>query len=104
MFNELYKNIEKIFKKLDNSKIFLAIMFIIHSLGAKYIEEQLSVGVKQLLKNPWAKSVLIFCGVFIITRDCKVSLVTAGIGFIIFRVFLQDDSYFCIAPKSNKGE
>ena len=88
MFDELYKKIEKLLKKLDNSKIFLAIVFIIHSIGAKYIEQQLSVGIKDLLKNPWAKSILIFCGVFIITKDCKVSIVTAGIGFIIFRFFL----------------
>jgi hypothetical protein len=104
MFDELYNKFEKLFKKLDNSKIFLAIVFIIHSIGAKYIEQQLSVGIKDLLKNPWAKSILIFCGVFIITKDCKVSIATAGIGFIIFRFLLQDDSYFCIAPKSNKGE
>ena len=104
MFDELYKKIEKLLKKLDNSKIFLAIVFIIHSIGAKYIEQQLSVGIKDLLKNPWAKSILIFCGVFIITKDCKVSIVTAWIGFIIFRILLQDDSYFCIDPKLNKGE
>ena len=88
MFDELYKKIEKLLKKLDNSKIFLAIVFIIHSIGAKYIEQQLSVGIKDLLKNPWAKSILIFCGVFIITKDCKVSIVQ------LVLVLLYLDFYF----------
>lgn len=99
MLNKLYKNLEKILKNLDKSNIFLAIVFLLHSVGSKYIEQQVSEGIKQLLQNPWSKSILIFSSSFIITRNCKVSLVTAGIGFIIFRVFLQDDSAFCIVSK-----
>ena len=99
MFNNIYKKFEQLLNELDQSKIFLASVFILHSIGGRYIEKQVSEGIKQLLKNPWAKGILIFCATFTITKKTRISLVTAGIGFIIFRVFLQDDSYFCIVPK-----
>ena len=87
---------EELFKTLDNSKIFLAFIFLIHLVGCKYIEEQIGEGLRNILKHTWAKGILIFCATFTITKSTKISLYTAGLGFIIFRYLLQDDSVYCI--------
>tara|TARA_B100000745_G_C20022264_1_gene347668 strand:+ start:345 stop:698 length:354 start_codon:yes stop_codon:yes gene_type:complete len=93
---------EELFKTLDNSKIFLAFIFLIHLVGCKYIEEQIGEGLRNILKHTWAKGILIFCATFTITKSTKISLYTAGLGFIIFRYLLQDDSVYCILPSKKK--
>ena len=94
--------LEELFKTLDNSKIFLAFVFLIHLVGCKYIEEQIGEGLRNILRHTWAKGILIFCATFIVTKSTKTSLLAAGIGFIIFRYLLQDDSIYCILPNKKK--
>ena len=94
--------LEGLFKTLDNSKIFLAFVFLIHLVGCKYIEEQIGEGLRNILKHTWAKGILIFCATFVITKSTKISLYTAGLGFIIFRYLFQDDSTYCILPNKKK--
>ena len=98
---DIFKELDKIFKQLDNSKVFLSIIYLLYIIGGKYIEEQIGDGLKDILKLPWMKGVLIFCASFIITKNCKISVGVAGIGFLIFRYLLQEDSRYCLVKKKN---
>ena len=96
---DMFKQLDKIFKELDKSKLFLSVIYLLYIIGGKYIEEQIGEGLKDILKLPWMKGVLIFCASFIITKNCKISVGVAGIGFLIFRFLLQEDSKYFIVKK-----
>ena len=96
---DMSKELNKIFKLLDKSKIFLSIIYLVYIIGGKYIEEQIGDGFRDILKHPWMKGILIFCACFVVTKNCQISIVVAGIGFIIFRYLLQEDSHYCIFKK-----
>ena len=96
---DMFKQLDKIFKELDKSKLFLSVIYLLYIIGGKYIEEQIGEGLKDILKLPWMKGVLLFCASFVVTKNCKISIAVAGIGFIIFRYLLQEDSHYCIFKK-----
>ena len=87
-------------KTINESKYFYGILMILLNIGAKYIELDIPKQHKQFLSSKLIRRILIFTVAFIATRDFIVSLVITSAFIIIVLNLFNNESKFCILPKS----
>ena len=84
---------------LNDSKLFSGITMLLLNLGSKYLVHELSETQEDLLSNKIIRRIVLFCVVFMATKDIKISIMITG-AFIIFVTGLfNEDSKFCIIRK-----
>ena len=85
--------------QLSENKIFIGLLMIMVNVGARFIIEELSDEHREIAKGDIFRKVVVFCSVFMATRDIMVSLIVT----IIF-IVLMNEVLVTEKKKSEKGE
>jgi hypothetical protein len=73
-------------EQLAENKIFIGLMMIMVNVGARFIIEELSDEHRAIAKGDIFRKVVIFCSVFMATRDIVMSLIVT----IIFVILMNE--------------
>ena len=93
---------ESTIQSLNQSKYFYGVLMILLNIGAKYIEIDIPKHHKKFLSSKLLRRILIFTVAFIATRDFIVSLVITAAFIILVLNLFNNESQYCILPKSFK--
>ena len=72
--------------RLSENKIFVGLIMIMVNIGARFIIEELSDEQRAFIKNKYFRKVVIFCSVFMATRD----IVIAGVVTVAFAILMEE--------------
>ena len=72
--------------RLSENKIFIGLIMIMVNIGARFIIEELSDEQRAFIKNKYFRKVVIFCSVFMATRD----IVVAGVVTLAFAILMEE--------------
>ena len=72
--------------RLSENKIFIGLIMIMVNIGARFIIEELSDEQRAFIKNKYFRKVVIFCSVFMATRD----IVVAGVVTVAFAILMEE--------------
>lgn len=102
--NKLWEAIKTHIYSLNNSKFFAGIIMLIMNIGSKYITVELSKTQESYIKYTLGRQLLIFAIIWMGTKDIFISLILT-IMFIISADYLfNENSKFCIIPKSHRDK
>ena len=88
---------------LEN-KYIIGIVMIIVNIGARFIVNELDDYQKNLINNKYLRRILIFCVIFLATRDLTISIIlTIIVIFFIFELF-NENSEFSLIPKKTTNK
>ena len=93
--------IESFFSILNNSRYFNGIMNILMQIGGRFITSEIPVNLQLLFENIWIRRFLIFCVIFIATRDIKMAIFLTLIYIILFSYIFNSESNICIINEEN---
>tara|TARA_X000000950_G_C13595005_1_gene528964 strand:- start:101 stop:586 length:486 start_codon:yes stop_codon:yes gene_type:complete len=88
------------FSSLNNNKFFAGLVMIMLNIGSKYITIELSKSQEQYLRNSVGRQMLIFAISWMGSRDIVVALILTGTFTILADHLFNENSKFCIIPKS----
>ena len=72
--------------RLSENKIFIGLIMIMVNIGARFIIEELSDDLRAIAKGEVFRKIVIFCSVFLATRDIMVALIVT----IVFVVLINE--------------
>ncbi len=78
--------------QLSESKLFIGLIMVVVNIGARFIIDELSDEHREIIKNKYFRKVVIFCSVFMATRDIIVALIVTGIFAILMNEILADSN------------
>ena len=78
-------------EQLSENKIFIGLIMIMVNIGARFIIEELGEENKKIIKNTYFRKVVVFCSVFMATRDLGVALIVTIIFSILMHEVLKSD-------------
>ena len=87
---------------INTSKLFAGILMILMNVGSKYIDIGLSKTQEHALRNGLGREILIFCVVFLGTRDLLLSILMTSAFIILSDHIFNEKSQFCIIPEKMK--
>ena len=87
---------------INDSKIFAGLMIITLNIASKFATLKLGKTAEMYLKYTFSKQILVFAIAWMGTRDIYIAMGLTLIFIIIFDVFLNDESQFCILPQDFK--
>lgn len=87
---------------LNTSKLFAGILMILMNVGSKYIELGLTKTQEHALRTGLGREILIFCVVFLGTRDILLSILMTSAFIILSDYLFNENSRFCIMSKKMK--
>jgi hypothetical protein len=73
-------------EQLSENKIFIGLIMIMINIGARFIVEELGDEHKSIIKSPYFRRLVIFCSVFMATRDIGVAVIVT----VIFAVLMSE--------------
>ena len=85
--------------QLSENKIFIGLIMIMVNIGARFIIDEIGEENNYIIHNPYFRKVVIFCSVFMATRDIGVSLIVTIIFSVIMNEVLKNNS----KNKTNKN-
>merc|ERR1711908_200311 len=94
------KKSESFLDKINKSKLFAGLAMLMLNIGSKYIVIELSPNQESYFRNNIARQLLIFSIAWMGTRDILTSLYITAAFTILTQFLLNENSYFCILPKS----
>ena len=77
--------------QLSQNKIFIGLMMIIVNIGARFIIEELSDEHRTMVQSSTFRKIVIFCSVFMATRDIKTSLIVTFIFVVLINEVLRTE-------------
>lgn len=87
---------------INSSKLFAGILMILMNVGSKYIELGLTKTQEHALRNGLGREIVIFCVVFLGTRDLLLSILMTSAFIILSDHIFNEKSQFCIIPEKMK--
>jgi len=87
---------------INTSKLFAGILMILMNIGSKYIELGLTKSQEQALRNGLGREIMIFCVVFLGTRDLVLSIIMTSAFIILSDHIFNEKSRFCVIPNHLK--
>lgn len=87
---------------INSSKLFAGILMILMNVGTKYVEIGLTKTQEHALRNSLGREIVIFCVVFLGTRDLLLSIIMTSAFIILSDHIFNEKSRFCIIPKKMK--
>ena len=100
-FSSINTILDKIFNAINTNKYLFGVLMLIMNLGSRYIIPDISAPFhKALLSSKFARRFVIFCIIFIATRDIKIAFILTAAFVIIFLNLFDDRSDYCILPQS----
>ena len=94
------KKSESFLDQVNKSKLFAGLAMLMLNIGSKYIVIELSPNQESYFRNNIARQLLIFSIAWMGTRDILTSLYITAAFTILTQFLLNENSYFCILPKS----
>tara|TARA_Y100000389_G_C17325728_1_gene445441 strand:+ start:557 stop:931 length:375 start_codon:yes stop_codon:yes gene_type:complete len=77
--------------QLSENKIFIGLMMIMVNIGARFIIEELSDEHRSIAQSSEFRKIVIFCSVFMATRDIMTSFIVTCIFIILINEVLKTD-------------
>ena len=96
--------ITRLLMQLNNSAIMNGISVLLMNLGGKYLASDLQHGHDYVFNFPLMKTLFVFAGLFVTTRNITLSIVLTACYYIIVKILLNVKSNFCILPKEAFSE
>lgn len=87
---------------LNTSKLFAGILMILMNIGSKYVDIGLTKSQEHALKNGLGREIVIFCVVFLGTRDLVLSIIMTSAFIILSDHIFNEESKFCVIPEHMK--
>ena len=78
-------------EQLSENKIFIGLIMIMVNIGARFIIEEIDDEHKYIIKNPYFRKFVVFCSVFMATRDIGVALIVTIIFAVLMHEILKTD-------------
>ena len=96
---DLFTYLHNYINALNNSKLFAGLMIIVLNIASRFVTIKLSKSMESYLKYTFSRDALIFCIVWMGSRDIYIAL-SVMLVFILFMDFLfNESSSFCILPE-----
>ena len=73
---------------LENSQLFLALLTILNNIASKYFALELSKNQEFKLQEPLFRRAAIFAGVFIVTKNIKISVIGTILTVVAIKMLL----------------
>ena len=103
-FAQINNGLDKLFNSINTNKYIFGFVMIVMNIGSRYLATDLSAPFhKALFSSRFARRLVIFCIMFVATRDIKVSLISTVIFVILMLNLFDDRSDYCILPKNLKN-
>lgn len=87
---------------LNTSKLFAGILMILMNIGSKYVDIGLTKSQERVLRNGLGREIVIFCVVFLGTRDLVLSIIMTAAFIILSDHIFNEESKFCVIPEHMK--
>ena len=87
---------------INTIKLFAGILMILRNIGSKYIEIGLTKSQEHALKTGVGREIVIFCVVFLGTRDLVLSIIMTSAFIILSDHIFNEKSKYCIIPEHMK--
>ena len=78
-------------EQLSENKIFIGLIMIMVNIGARFIIEELSDEHREIAKGETFRKIVIFCSVFMATRDIMISLIVTIIFIVVMNEVLKTE-------------
>lgn len=91
---------------LNQNKIFIGVSMLLLNLGSRFLIEELSETQEDLFNNKIFRRIILFCVIFIATKDIKTSIMLTAAFIVFVQGLFNENSKYCIMRKSgfqNKG-
>ncbi len=85
---------------MNSSKIFAGLIVITINIASRFVTIKLSKAMENYLKFTFSRDVLVFCVVWMGSRDIYISLCVALLFTITMDYLLNEESSFCVLPES----
>ena len=72
--------------QMSENKIFIGLIMVLVNIGARFIIEEIGEEHKEILHNTYFRKFVVFCSVFMATRDIGVSFIVT----LIFAVIINE--------------
>ena len=86
-------------KPVNDNKFLLAVVMMFLNISSKYIDFGFSKTQEHALRNGIAREILIFCVLFVGTRDIVISAALTFLFFISIEYLFNEDSKYCLCPQ-----
>lgn len=83
---ELFEDLQIYCEQLSENKLFIGFMMITVNVGARFIIEELNDDLRAIAKGEIFRKIVIFCSVFLATRDMFIALIVT----IVFVVLINE--------------
>ena len=91
-------------EQMAENKIFIGLVMIMVNIGARFIIEELSDEHREIAKGETFRKIVIFCSVFMATRDIMISLIVTIIFVVVMNEVLKtEDTKVEDKEGDNKG-
>ena len=88
-------------EQMAENKIFIGLVMIMVNIGARFIIEELSDEHREIAKGETFRKIVIFCSVFMATRDIMISLIVTIIFVVVMNEVLKTED---TKVEDNKGD
>jgi len=73
-------------EQMSENKIFIGLIMVLVNIGARFIIEELGEEHRKIIQNTYFRKFVVFCSVFMATRDIGVALIVT----LIFAVIINE--------------
>ena len=87
-------------KTMNTSKVFAGLVVITLNIASRYVTLGLSKSMESYLKNTFSRDVLVFCIVWMGSRDIYIATILTIVFSFTMDCALNEDSLFCILPET----
>lgn len=89
---------------LSTNSLFIGFCSLMVNLGSRYIIGDITKTQEYLLKHPIVKCIILFCMIFLVTRDVRTSIVIICAFYLTTYALLNEKSQFSIIPNFIKNQ
>jgi hypothetical protein len=75
--------------QIASSKMFAGVAMLLMNLGSRYVVSDITAVEERIFKSDLIKPIIVFCMIFIPTRDVMVSIMLTFAYFFVMNNFLQ---------------
>lgn len=98
----LKRNLNKIVKNLNDSKLFAALGLLVLNIGSKHVDLEFTPAQMEILKHTITKQVLIFSIAWMGSKDVYTSLIVTCGYLLVFELLLNKNSSLNVLPEHLK--
>ena len=91
-------------EQMAENKIFIGLVMIMVNIGARFIIEELSDEHREIAKGETFRKIVIFCSVFMATRDIMISLIVTIIFVVVMNEVLKTEDIKVADKEGDKSK